>query len=498
VSRSLWYFAANLTFAMLVAIGTTSDVVSGVHPLYLLALFLLCSTPILHLRGLNDRHALPGLFFGVYFISYGLVDLEHLLGAVPGLPDGTWLSDTEQVILAGGACAYAAYLLAGRIWRSGAPLPQQDWPESTVIGFGGLIWLVGTFLSWRFKLYVVSDTVIQHQQANLAQAGMLLATIYVLATYLQPLGMLILAYGETRYRRGWMLPVVIGVVLVQVLMGFIEDSKGDTVLGLIIVLLTKTLVTGKVPRRWVLASVMSVGLAWPVMQANRYVREHYSLDRTQVASHILQTLERAVEAKTTVNTGVERANTFFERASFKGSVEMIVRGTEHGTPFQHGYTLTPIVLTFIPRLLWPGKPDVQPGLLMNKVFQVAPDEPDTYISPSHLGELYWNFGWSGALVGMFLLGLLLGYMGIRFELAGAVTLTRVMVVVLTARQLVLGFESAIAGEYVVWLRSLAAVWLLDLALSRRSAVASEQEPEQAGTQAAGIGPAQPYFPNLMR
>jgi hypothetical protein len=495
MNRGLWYAAANLLFALLVALASPGAAISGVHPLYLLALFPLCSTPILHVRSFNDRHALPGLFFAMYFVFFGVVDFEHLLRATPGPRSNDWLSDSELLILAGGVCAYATSLLAGRIWRS-TPAPQRDWPEATVTVFGCLLWLASTTLSWHFRLYVAADANIEYRNVSLARAGVLMDTVYVLATYLQPLAILILAYAQTRYRRGWMLPVLVAAVLVQAAMGFAEDSKGDTVLGLFIALVTKTLVSGKLPRRWLLAGVLSVGAAWPVMQANRFVREHYSMSRPEVASHMLLTLKRAIEAKVAVTTGPERADTFFERSSLKGSVEMIVEGTAHGIAFQHGYTLTPVALAFIPRLLWPGKPDVQPGLLMNKVFQVAPDSPDTYISPSYLGELYWNFGWPGVLAGMALMGLLLGYMGVRFELANAVTLTRVMVVSLTIHQLVWGFEGAIAGGFVIWIRSLAGVGLLYLVLGRRSAVSGAEQPLPAGADDSGF--AQPYFPNLMR
>lgn len=494
MNRGMPYLAINLGFAMLVAAGSPQAAASGVHPLYLLALFALCSAPLLYLRRLNDRHALPGLFFMAYFMFFGVLDLFHLLTATPGPRDLDWLSLTEGVILAAGACACAGYLLVSRT-LPGMPPPQRDWPEAALTFGGGLLWLVSTWLSWRFKTMVVVDTSVDNQEAALNAIGPLMAALYILATYLQPLGILMLAYAQARYRRGWMLPLLAVVVLVQLLYGFVEDVKGDAMLGMIIVLLTRVLVDGRLPRSWLVTAVLFLALAWPVMQANRAVRDRYNLNHGEAAANILQTLERAMEVRTSVMAGSQRAETFFERASLKGSVEMIVQGVARGVPLQNGYTLSPIPFAFVPRLLWPNKPDVPTGLLVNKVFQVAPDQPDTYISPSHLGEMYWNFGWSGALGGMLLFGLLLGWLGVRFELSGGATLSRVMVTVVTIRLMVLGFESSIAAEYVMWLRSMAAIGLLHLLLARRTAGGAATGGEEP---AAEVPAAALPFPNLMR
>jgi hypothetical protein len=91
---------------------------------------------------------------------------------------------------------------------------------------------------------------------------------------------------------------------------------------------------------------------------------------------------------------------------------------------------------------------------------------DTYISPSHLGELYWNFGWLGVLLGMPLIGIVLGTVGARCNLSDSVSLTRLLITVVTIRYIVMGFEGSIAVSYVVWLRSVAAIGLLHIVMTR--------------------------------
>ena len=82
----------------------------------------------------------------------------------------------------------------------------------------------------------------------------------------------------------------------------------------------------------------------------------------------------------------------FERASLKFNMEREFARTGVDVPFQEGRTLVAIPLAFIPRIIWPDKPDVSTGQLFNHEI-IQGEVADTYISPSHVGELYWNYGW---------------------------------------------------------------------------------------------------------
>ncbi len=501
MNRTAVYLGLNLGFVTMIAVGLLNGSSSGVHPLYLLALFALCSSPILQLERLNGRYALLALFSAVYFLFFGILDFFNLIAGASQPPaHDELLSSTELVILVGGALAHAGYRLACWPAAAASQRASRDWPETTLVLVGGVLWIVSTWMVWQFKVHVIVDTSIENQHRGLAGLGATKSALFILATYLQPLSILILAYTQSKYRRIYMLPVLLAVVLVQLVIGFVVDIKGDALVGFVIVFLTKLLVEGKIPRRWLVAGAVFIMLAWPVLQANRTFRGDNGLNHTEAAGNILKTLKLALAAKNTVTKGPDRANTIFERLSLKGSVEMIVSGTEEkGVAFQNGYTLSPIITAFIPRLIWPDKPDVQTGLLLNKVFQVSEVE-DTYISPSHLGELYWNFGWTGVIVGMSMLGLLLGFLGAKLDLTESATLTRVMIMVLTIRLIILGFESGIATQYVMWLRSMLAVGLLHLFLARpilqpTPAKAGRVKPDQP---APADGKASPYFPNLLR
>jgi hypothetical protein len=498
--RTAAFLLTNLGFATLLVIGLLIGSPTMVHPLYLILLFALCSSPIIFLRYLNDRYALVALFSAVYFIFYGFLDLTNLFLNAEGPPAPTGvLSKTELVILVGGALAHAGYHITCRGAGASSFTLAKDWPQSVLILVGGAIWALCTWLSWQFNVYVLVDATNEATRHGLASLSNIQTDAFLIAGMLQPVGILMLAYAQCKYRRGYMIPLLIAVVLVQLVFGFVVDVKGEALIGATLVVLTKLLVDGKIPRLWLISIVTFVAVAFPVLQANRWVRDEYRLDHAQVAQNIEDTIKKAIAGSKRVTTESERAQTVFERMSMKGSVELIVSETGTSVPYQHGHTLSPLITALIPRLIWPTKPDVQAGQVMNQEFHVS-ESADTYISPSHLGELYWNFGWTGIALGMPIIGLLLGTVAARCDLSHSAGITRLLVIVVTIRLLILGFESSIAVQYSVWIRSLIAIGLLHILLSRRMPHNNRPDISRPDIEAPPASDLhrQPSFPNLMR
>jgi hypothetical protein len=315
----------------------------------------------------------------------------------------------------------------------------------------------------------------------------------------QPLGILLLAYAYRTFRSPYLVPVVIAMVVLQAFIGFVVDVKGLAMLGMILVIMTGVLVDGRIPKAWMAGFVLFVIFLFPFFQAYRTaIHGNSGLTRTAVVENFGKVLQLTIAAKDKVNSGRDRAQTFLERSSVKGSTEIIVEKTGNGVDFQGGHTLSPILATFIPKVLWSDKLRVPTGQLVNKTFHIT-DGDDIYISPSHLGELYWNFGWPGVVFGMTVIGLICGWVGAQFNLAEFRTVTRVLVTVITIKQLIVGFEGGISDIYVVWLRALAGIGILHLIFARVSVVSRLFRPSESGPEAASAE--QPYgqrlFPNLL-
>ncbi|MBI3657592.1 MAG: hypothetical protein HY232_14360 [Acidobacteria bacterium] len=85
---------------------------------------------------------------------------------------------------------------------------------------------------------------------------------------------------------------------------------------------------------------------------------------------------------------------------------------------QLGSTAAYAAYAFIPRILWPEKPAVTRGAWFAYYVGFAPSEEESTMSLgiTATGELYWNFGVAGVVVGMFTLGCL---MGLLWRMAGA-------------------------------------------------------------------------------
>jgi hypothetical protein len=465
------YLLVNAAFVLLVMVGAAATDIQNPRVLNLILLFALCSHPILDIDGLNGRYAPLGLFMLVYFVSFGLGDFTALFNGDASMLTssqvrGGVFSKPECVILLGGIMLVLGYRVAVRILSTDRTLTRQrEWPRSSILIVGVLFWAIGTLALYHWYVYIITDTTNEAVRKGLASVGPQIATAYMLAQMCQPLGMLLLAYAYQVFRSPFLLGVVIAIVAIQLLLGFIVDIKGLAMYGVMVVIVTSVLLDNRLPKGWLAVFAALVIFAFPLFQTYRMAVHGAGIARTTVIENFGKILEKTFAAEEKATSGKNRAQTFLERGSLKGSVETIVDKTGNGVDYQEGYTLSPILATFVPRIVWTEKHEVQTGQMVNKLFHIS-DSEDVFISPSHLGELYWNFGWPGALIGMGIIGAICGWVGARFNLADGVTVTRVLVSVLTMKLLITGFEGAVAPTYVTWMRSLAGVGILHLIFAR--------------------------------
>jgi hypothetical protein len=258
------------------------------------------------------------------------------------------------------------------------------------------------------------------------------------------------------------------MTVIQIFIGFVVDIKGVALYGIILAIITSLLVNGRVPKAWLAFGVVFVTAVYPYFTAYRAAIHANGIARTTVVENFGAILAKTIAAKDKVNSGPDRAQTFLERSNVKNSVEVIVRKTGDSVAFQNGHTLAPILAAFIPRIIWADKEAVPTGQLFNKQFKLF-DNDDIWVSPSYLGEMYWNFGWPGALLGMSFLGVTCGWVAARFNIGAYVTVTRLLVTVVTIKQLIVAFEGVVGDNITVWIRSLAAIGILHLLFARISA-----------------------------
>jgi hypothetical protein len=224
------------------------------------------------------------------------------------------------------------------------------------------------------------------------------------------------------------------------------------------------------------------------------------LARAQAAEQIGKNLSIALQSRRSLmgEEAIYGARSALVRVNLKGNLEVILeRVGADRVAFQRGHTLGLFFTAFVPRVLWPTKPDTSVGQLFNRELHIS-EFRDVYISATHLGELYWNFGWAGIVLGMPLIGLLLGFIGSRCDLSRQRSISRFLIVIVSVYFLCLRFEGSIALEYVQWVRSVVVIVLLHLLFARRISSPAAAPQERAATMQIAAAPRAPAFPNLLR
>lgn len=94
---------------------------------------------------------------------------------------------------------------------------------------------------------------------------------------------------------------------------------------------------------------------------------------------------------------------FFNRV-FEPSAVGFIAGLVKTSGLKYGATMSNLIYGFIPRFIWPEKPDVTLGSWFTRQLGLRGQRTSTGMFAA--GELYWNFGWLGVIAGMWLLGVL--------------------------------------------------------------------------------------------
>ena len=462
------YFLLNAAFIVSALVLQVIGGSPNPRLLHVILLFAVCSSFVIDVDGLNGRYALLALFLSFYFVSFGLGDFNNLAAGVSTEAAPSSFSKAEGVILAGAIMLTLGYRAACRLSSAATPRAalQRDWSTAMALTVGVTLWIVGTLDLFWWNLYVITDASQEASARGLASLPALLVAANLLAGLLQPVGILLITYVWRARGASYLLPLVIAIVGIQVVLGFVVNIKSLAMIAGILVIVTLVLIDGRFPKAWLAGAVVFGIVVFPIFQASRYeIHGNRQIARTTIIQNLGHIVELAIAAESRAYSGGQRAQTLLERTSVRGSLQLIVQKTGDDVAFQHGHTMSPLLAVFIPRIVWSDKYTVSTGLLVNREFHIS-DSPDVYISPSIPGELYWNFGWAGVLVGMTIIGGAVGYIGGRFNLSQAKTVTGLLVVVLTIKQVIVSLEGSFSPEYVLWLRSLAAVAVLHVLFSR--------------------------------
>lgn len=494
------YLGLNAAFLLVLTLGAAFAGGDSPRILYLLLLFGLCSSVIFHLDGLNGRYTILFILMSLYFVYYGAQDVTNTFAGQSSAASGGLLDAAEFAILLGAGGLILGYRGAvGLTGSSSRDIAVNDWSGPAIIWVGLILWGLGLLATGYWQI------VIERVQGRTDfDFGVLTGIALVVGRMLQPLGIALLAYRFVVAPNRRLFFLLAAILLIDFALGFVEDSKELSIRGILIVVLAKILIDAKIPKKWLVGLVIIVMLAFPIFQAYRFeVLQEREVDRVAALENIGKSLGTALSSNKLFNSGGgDRDNSRFGydsalgRISLKNTMELLIAKTGTQVKFQNGHTIGLLAGSLIPRFLYSDKPDTSVGKLFNQEFKISAD-PDTYISATHLGELYWNFGWAGILVGTPLIGFLLGWVNSRFELRENRSVTRFLILVVTIYFICLRFEGSIALQYTLWIRSIILIGALHWLFARTPAPSDLSTLANPGGNLTGpSGTARP-FPNLL-
>lgn len=498
------YAALNLAFCMSLIIGSAVGGGSLAQLPYAVLLFAICTSPLSLIDRFNGPFAMLGVAMAVYFVEFGALDAMLILKPpIKGPPAEGGIGLTEIVLLLGAVMQIAGFYAAARISkiRSDARLPK-DWSRDFLVPIGLIFWTAALVATLYHDFVVQPENTSISVQAGLAKLGIWRSSgLILIENYAGPLGIMVIAYWWAVWGKRAGTPLVLALFLAQFMVGWVVDTKEVAISAPVVVLLTRFIVLGKIPMRWLVGTMVTIALVFPILSAKRVVMtEELQLTRAQALPHTLEILMRTLEEGDAIRTGKyeQSSETFLQRESVKGNVQLIVEGTAAGHPYKMGSTFEPLLYVFLPRVFWSDKPGGNSAQTLNREFHISAD-PDTFISPSHLGEWYWNFGLAGVIAGMALSGALLGYISVRFDPSARTSITRVLVIIVTLYLLVARSEGQVEIQYALWARSMALIGLLHMMFAR------DRFPRVDGVGSTGANPDATHgetelirFPNLMR
>lgn len=170
----------------------------------------------------------------------------------------------------------------------------------------------------------------------------------------------------------------------------------------------------------------------------------------------------------------------FSRLSLLPMAAAVVERTPNPVPYQNGKLYSYMLITLVPRFIWPEKPSFNEA---NQFFQVAygltrlRDLGNASIAVGIMAEAFINFGWTGVVAIMFLMGVFVSvFQSIFFQLKTPMVLAAIGVILLPS---MLAIESQLVQYFGGMIQQIIGAYLVMLPITakRRKITANRPQSE---------------------
>lgn len=391
-----------VAFGIGIAVGIPSNRIGLLGAAIATGMLVLSPIVLDSVRSPARRHLLLSLFSLSYLAHFVLPAFVSYLGRSGYGPEtfAELRGITPEDIARGEVAVFVAFaaLLVGYslpIGRAAAgvfPKMEREWSHETALAVALLMIPLG----WTVVL--AGQIGILPKRAGSGVLGTVASATFF--------GIALLTICQLRYRSRSALALLVVLIPPSMAFNFFTSSKQLFLMPLAMVATAHIMVTRRLRIRWVAGFVVVMMLLYPVIQTYRDYLFGNRLSAIEVitspqrAIDLMQRFVRTSEMGDYLRAGLEATSNRFDALSI---TSVIVRDAGDVVPFQGGWSLGYIAISYIPRLLWAGKPDTTIGQWVTDKFGSGPWIISN-TGPSWVGELYFNFGWAGIAIGMLLLG----------------------------------------------------------------------------------------------
>lgn len=405
---ALTFVGMFLVALLVMMVGMTADI-SGDERLMLatsLATLLVCLSPLVLMRAapVERRHILLALWsagMGVYFAMPIFTQYFFLPGPVDGMVrikniDPQDILTGQYTVLLALLCTYVGYFypLSGLLARA---VPQQrvDWSHSSALTVALVLIPAGWVVMVGGQFGLIPS------RLGSGAIGSIAITAYL------AFGLLAVLLVKYRSRPAWMLMMVL--IVPTMLFGFLTGSKRAFLSPVMATALGYFVATRRVQARWIVFGLVALVLLYPLASFYRsFVLLGHSIGLADVITNpgriltLMSAFLGNVDWQEYLETGVSASSS---RLDALGILTVIIRDTPDRVPFQGGWTIGYVFISFIPRLIWPGKPPIGIGQWVTDNYVSEGGLIASQTGCTWIGEFYMNFGMMGVVVGMLVIGM---------------------------------------------------------------------------------------------
>src|SRR3989338_1020529 len=351
---------------------------------------------------------LHGVF---YAFTFGLPAFSKNTDWLAGSEDD--ITDALVLTILGLFCLYLGYYTFRRFFGGLKPIRSRNVPLQQQIRVAWI--LFGMYLAFQF--FPVLRTLPSVDQLS-APLGYLSLGILAL-----------LAFGDQLPRRHLVLFKV--SVVFTLLVTTLSGSLAPTVLFLTFFGILYWNKKRCIPWHFIFISALVAILLNPVKQNYRDVAwysEQSSLsyyDKAIVLGSVVQEYYSGATVFATISEDTSTVN----RLAHIATLGYVVKMTPASVPYWSGDSYRTLGTSFIPRALWPNKPQATIGQdFGHRYALIGPNDEWTSINLPWLVEFYANFGALGVLVGMFFVGVFFRFLVQKLRVPASAPMEHVLAV----------------------------------------------------------------------